>query len=42
MAIRCITATAYFLEISYLKSMAYKVKLIFLLRILFWVGRNEQ
>jgi len=41
-AIRCITATVPFMEINNLKSITYKVNLIFLLRILFWVGRNEQ
>jgi hypothetical protein len=42
MAIRCIAATAYFIEISLLKSITYRIKLIFLLQIQFWVGRNEQ
>jgi len=42
MAIRCIGATAFFIEIICFKSIIYRSKLIFLLEILFWVGRNEQ
>jgi hypothetical protein len=42
MAIRCIAATAIFIEIISFKSITYSSKLFFLLEILFWVGRNEQ
>jgi hypothetical protein len=42
MDIRCIGATAIFIEIICFKSITYISKLIFLLEILFWVGRNEQ
>ena len=42
MAIRCIGATAVYIEIICFKSISYGSKPIFLLQTLFWVGRNEQ
>ena len=42
MAIRCIRATQVFCWNILYKSITYETILIFLLRIEFWVGRNEQ
>ena len=42
MGIRCIGATGIFYWFNLYKSIIYRIILIFLLQIVFWVGRNEQ
>ncbi len=42
MGIRCIGATGIFYWFNLYKSIIYRIILIFLLHIEFWVGKNEQ